>query len=108
MKKLIAILCTITCLFGLTACGSGEALSEYGQHKADNAQQLADEMVLYLFAQYAADEAAAESFSEYTAEEIEYMLNTQYNIQVDGNAFLKGINSFRSAGESMGAITGTN
>ena len=108
MKKLIAILCTITCLFGLTACGSGEALSEYGQHNADNAQQLADEMVLYLFAQYAADEAAAESFSEYTAEEIEYMLNTQYNIQVDGNAFLKGISSFRSAGESMGAITGTN
>lgn len=107
MKKLIAILCTITCLFGLTACGSGETLSEYGQHKANNAQQLADEMVLYLFAQYM-EGAAEDSFSEYTGEEIEYMLNSQYNIQVDGNAFLKGIESFRSAGESMGAITATN
>ncbi|MCI9338630.1 MAG: OadG family protein [Lachnospiraceae bacterium] len=107
MKKLIAILCTITCLLGLTACGSGEELSEYGQYKANNAQQLADQMVLNLFAQYM-DDAAAESFSEYTAEEIEYMLNMQYNIQVDGNAFKSGIESFRSAGESMGALTGTN
>ena len=107
MKKLIAILCTITCLFGLTACGSGEALSEYGQHKADNAQQLADEMVLYLFAQYAADEAAAESFSEYTAEEIEYMVANTSGLMVDGYAFSTAIDSFHSAKASMGLITGT-
>lgn len=107
MKKFIAILCTIACLFGLTACGSEDTLSEYGQHKVNNAQQLADEMVLYLFSQYT-DDAAAESFQEYTAEEVEYMLSNQYNIQVDGNAFLSAIDSFHSAGESMGAITGTN
>lgn len=107
MKKLIAILCTITCLFGLTACGSEAALSEYEQHKVDNAQQLADEMVLYLFSQYM-DDAAAGYFDEYTAEEVEYMLNSQYNIQVDGNAFVSAIDSFHSAKASMGAITGTS
>lgn len=107
MKKCIAILCMITCLFGLTACGSEAGLSEYEQHKVGNAQQLADEMVLYLFSQYM-DDAAASSFDDYTAEEIEYILNNQYSIYVDGNAFIKAIDSFHSAGESMGAITGTN
>lgn len=107
MKKLIAILCMITCLLGLTACGSEAALSEYEQHKVENAQQLADEMVLYLFSQYM-DDAAAGSFDDYTAEEVEYMLNNQYSIYVDGNAFLKAIDSFHAAKEDMGAVTGTN
>ena len=44
MKKLIAILCMITCLLGLTACGSEAAQSEYQQQKVANAQQLADEV----------------------------------------------------------------
>lgn len=107
MKKLIAILCMITCLLGLTACGSEAALSEYEQQKVSNAQQLADQMVLYLFAQYMDDTAAA-SFDEYTAEEVEYILNNQYNIYVDGNSFVKAIDSFHSAKEDMGTITGTN
>lgn len=107
MKKFIAILCMITCLFGLTACGSGAALSEYEQHKVENAQQLADEMVLYLFAQYM-DDAAAESFDGYTAGEVEYILENQYNIRVDGNAFMTAIDSFHSAKASIGTITGTN
>ena len=107
MKKLIAILCMITCLLGLTACGSEAAQSEYQQQKVANAQQLADEMVLYLFSQYM-DDAVAGSFDVYTAEEVEYILNNQYNIYVDGNAFLKAIDSFHSAKEDMGTITGTN
>ncbi|WP_251209200.1 OadG family protein [Acetatifactor aquisgranensis] len=107
MKKFIAILCMITCLFGLTACGSEAALSEYEQRKVENAQQLADEMVLYLFAQYM-DDAAAESFDGYTAGEVEYILENQYNIRVDGNAFLTAIDSFHSAKASIGTITGTN
>lgn len=107
MKKFIAILCMITCLFGLTACGSEAGLSEYEQHKVDNAQQLADEMVLYLFSQYM-DDAAANSFDGYTAEEVEYILENQYSIRVDGNAFLKAVDSFHSAKGSIGSITGTN
>ena len=29
MKKFLALICMITCIFGLTACGSDEALNEY-------------------------------------------------------------------------------
>ena len=103
MKKLIAILCMITCLLGLTACGSEAAQSEYQQQKVANAQQLADEMVLYLFSQYM-DDAVAGSFDVYTAEEVEYILNNQYNIYVDGNAFLKAIDSFHSAKEDRKSV----
>ena len=76
MKKFVTILCMIACIFGLTACGGEEALTEYEQQKVSNAQQLADEMVQYLFAQYMTDEAAG-SFDGYTGEEVEYMLNSQ-------------------------------
>lgn len=107
MKKFVTILCMIACIFGLTACGGGEALTEYEQQKVTNAQQLADEMVQYLFAQYMTDEETG-SFDEYTGEEVAYMLNSQYGIYVDGNAFISATESFRSAKDSMGKITGTN
>nr|WP_296485881.1 OadG family protein [uncultured Acetatifactor sp.] len=106
MKKFLTLLCMITCIFGLSACGSGEVLTEYEQYKVSNAQQLADEMVLYLLSQYMDDEAAS-AFDEYTAEEIEYLLSNQYNISVDGNAFVSAINSFHSAKDTIGAITET-
>lgn len=107
MKKFVTILCMIACIFGLTACGGEEALTEYEQQKVTNAQQLADEMVQYLFAQYMTDEDAG-SFDDYTGEEVAYMLNNQYGIYVDGNAFVSAAESFRSAKDSMGKITGTN
>ena len=52
------------------------------------------------------DEAAG-SFDGYTGEEVEYMLNSQYGIYVDGNAFMSAADSFHAAKDSMGAITGT-
>ena len=57
MKKFLILLCMIPCIFGLSACGSEEVLTEYEQYKVSNAQQLADEMVLYLFSQYMDDNA---------------------------------------------------
>lgn len=107
MKKFLILLCMIPCIFGLSACGSEEVLTEYEQYKVSNAQQLADQMVLYLFSQYMDDEAAT-TFDEYTAEEIEYLMSNQYNITVDGNAFASAINSFHSAKETVGAITETS
>jgi len=107
MKKFLAFICMIACIFGLTACGSGETLTEYEQYKTQNAQELADQLVLYLFSQYMEDDAAA-SFDGYTSEEIEYVMENSYNLMVDGYAFSSAIDSFHSAKASMGAITGTN
>lgn len=106
MKKLIAILCMTACLFGLTACGGGETLTEYEQKKVEYAQSLATDMFVPLLSQYMDDEQAA-SFDDYTAEEVEYIVSNQYNASVDGVAFVKAIDSFHAAGASVGSVTGT-
>lgn len=107
MKKFLTILCMITCIFGLTACGDEETLSAYEQQKADTARQLAEELVMYVFVPNMTDESIA-YFEEYTAEEIAYMMGNQYNINVDGYGFSTALESFNSAAAEVGTITGTN
>lgn len=102
MKKFLTLLCMITCIFGLTACGSGEQLTEYEQQKVDYAQRLATEVVVPMLSQFEKDAY----FDEYTAEEIEYMLGNQYSINAKGYGFSRAVSSFASAKEDMGEITG--
>lgn len=105
MKKFLVLLCMITCIFGLTACGSEETLTEYEQWKLETSQQLAGEIVMYVFPQYMTDEGSV-YFEGYTAEEIEYFLQTQAGLAADGNAFAAAVESFHSAQASTGNITG--
>ena len=107
MKKFLAMLSMIACIFGLTACGGEEKLTTYEQQKVDTAKQLAEEMVMYLFVPNMTDENIA-YYNDYTAEEIEYMLINQYNVNVEGYGFSSALESFRSASEKIGAITGIN
>ena len=102
MKKFLTLLCMITCIFGLTACGSGEKLTEYEQQKVDYAQRLASEMIVPMLSQFEKDAY----FDEYTLEEVEYMIGNQYNLNVRGYGFTRALTSFASAKESMGAVTG--
>lgn len=107
MKKLAAILCMITCIFGLAACGSEENLTEYEQWKVQQAESYAEELVQYVLAQNMSDEGVA-YFADYTAEEVAYILENQLGIPVDGYAFLAALDSFHSAGATVGEISGTN
>lgn len=102
MKKFLTLLCMITCIFGLTACGSGEQLTEYEQQKVDYAQQLASEVIVPMLSQFEKDAY----FDDYTLEEVEYAVGNQYNLNVRGYGFTRALTSFASAEESMGAITG--
>lgn len=106
MKKFFALVCMITCIFGLTACGSEEAaLSSYEQQKLDYAQQLASQQIVPLLANFM-DDANVNAFSQNTLEEIEYLVSNQYNLSVDGYAFSTAITSFNSAADSIGTMTG--
>ena len=78
MKKFLTLLCMITCIFGLTACGSGEQLTEYEQQKVDYAQRLASEMIVPMLSQFEKDAY----FDEYTPEEVEYMIGSQYSLNL--------------------------
>ena len=41
MKKFLAWICMIACIFGLTACGEGESLSERETQRLERVQQTA-------------------------------------------------------------------
>ncbi len=101
MKKFIALICMITCIFGLTACGSEEVLNEYEQQKVEYAKQTAAQAVVPFLA-----EANMDDFSVYTAEEVAYVVGQSVGLNVDGNAIISAITSFDTAIESIGAVTG--
>ncbi len=103
MKKYLALICTIACIFGLTACGGESKLTDYEQQKVDIAKQHATQQIIPLFEDLV-DNGAEDILAEYTAEEIEYSVGTNYSMNVDGNAVQKGISSFASGLKSIGSI----
>lgn len=115
------MLCMLTCLLGLTACGE-EKLTQEEMDRGKTAVSIAtDFMVPYMT--YYFDDARAEQYqSDYGVEELKYLteqdlnyafyiFSTQYGltydvpeISVEGNAILNGIVSFNSAYHTMGDI----
>ena len=104
MKKFLSLVCMITCIFGLTACGSEETYTDYEQRKMDTAIQIATQYVIPSLENFE-DEATLESFSEYTADEVAYMVQENVGITVDGYAYKTAIESFNSAKKTIGGIT---
>lgn len=101
-KKLLVLVCMITCILGLTACGTNEQ-TEYEQWKTDSAKQVATTVVIPLMEQFT-DPSMEGYFDGYTGEEVEYVIEQQVGIQTDGYAFINAISSFDSALEVMGGI----
>ena len=104
MKKFLALVCMITCIFGLTACGSEEVeLTAYEQEKVDKACELASTTTINVMMQFT-DDAVKESLSNFTAEELEYMMANYYGFQIEGYAFLTAVESFNSGIDTIGSI----
>lgn len=109
MKKFLTLLGVITCVFGLTACGSAEDLTEHEQKKAELAKNRAVEEVLPTLELFMNDENLKVRdyvIEDYTAEEVEHLVSENYGFQTDGYAFLGAVTSFRSARKEIGGITG--
>ena len=102
MKKLIALISVITCIFGLTACGSETQYTEYEQQKIAIAEQLAAQEVVPMMEEMTANNA--DILKDLTAEEIAYQIANAYGMEADGYAIINGVTSFQSAYEEMGAI----
>ena len=100
MKKFLALICMITCIFGLTACGNEKALNAYEQEKVTYAEQMATQAIVPFLA-----EANIDDYSLYTAEEVAYVVGQNVGLNVDGNALISAITSFDAALDSIGAIT---
>ena len=121
MKKLLTMLCMLTCLLGLTACG-GKTLTQEEKDRGEDAVALAtDFMIPYMT--YFFDDAMAEQYQDsYNVDELKYITEQQLNyalyvfstqyglnygidaVNVEGNAILNGIVSFNSAYDALGDI----
>lgn len=106
MKKFVAFLCMLTCVFSLTACGGEEAVSEYQASKLEFAEDYAVDTIIPTIESLVGSGTVEELLATgYTAEEWEYIVYNNLGISADGNAFVKGVESFISGSEEMGGIT---
>lgn len=94
----------ITCIFGLTACGSENNLTDYETKKTEFAESLSAENIVPLLCQLS-DDTIREGYSIYTKEELEYVFEQQYGLKVEGAAIKTAMDSFDSAIETIGSVT---
>lgn len=118
MKKIIALACMITFIFGFTACGSEaeptayekEAI-QYQQEKAESAKLVATRYALPYLLEFMKEEKL-HYFDKYTAEEVKslvaYEVANKYGfaLEIDGNAMKSAVISFNSAEDAVGTVVG--
>ncbi len=108
MKKFIALLCMLTCIFSLTACSGETEISAYQASKIEAAEQLAVNNVIPIMTMSVADQGImTEDRYEYTNEEWEYVFREQLNMPIVGSAYVKALESFEKGLETMGDIIST-
>lgn len=93
----------ITCVLGLTACGSEAELTEYEKEKVQMAEEYAVDTVIPALLKYMDDEAVS-LYDGNTAEEIADSVEQEYGIETNGYVFKTAMTSFHSAKESMGNV----
>jgi hypothetical protein len=102
MKKLWTLICMITCLLGLAACAKTD-LTEHDQNKLNVAQQSVAPQMFSLM-QFYMDEDSITALRQYSAVEVEYLINSEHGMNVDGTAFVQGLESFKATSEKVGGI----
>lgn len=103
MKKLLALVCMITCILGLTGCGSEVQLTELEQNRVAAAEDYVATTLVPLCMNYSTDELIDE-LGQHTLEEIEYVFEYQQGILLEGNGFMSSLNSFSSGKEEIGEV----
>ncbi|MBQ4536364.1 MAG: OadG family protein [Lachnospiraceae bacterium] len=103
MKKFLSLICMITCVFGLTACGSEVTYTAFEQEKIAQAEELATTQVVPALLQYM-DDAKFASMAEYSATEVEAVVAQEHGFEAAGYAFKTAMNSFNSATDEIGTV----
>ncbi|MCH5341912.1 MAG: OadG family protein [Acetatifactor sp.] len=103
MKKLLTFVCMLACIFGLTACGSEEVMSQRDQESLTEAKQKA-QYVVYLLADVVGKDESLDFLSNRSSEEVEYIVENAFGLEADGYGFSTAIDSFSSAIDSVGNI----
>ncbi len=115
MKKYIALLCMITCIFGLTACSKEDAPKTPNQ---ETAEQLATDVIIPYMEENFKDDAYTDDYvAEYNVHEIKVLVGedltaaaqkqnglVEREVDIDGNSMLAGIISFNDTLSAIGGI----
>ncbi len=105
MKRFLMLICTLTCVLGLTGCGEEKQPTAYEQAKLEIATRLAVEVYVPMIQDYA---DRGFNFSEYTKEEIEDFVKSEAETSkdvVEASGFVGAVTSFQSSKEVVGDIT---
>lgn len=126
MKKFLTMLCMLTCVLGLTACGSKTEDSTLIQKRADTAKVISTDFVVPYMLIFFDDNMAAQYQDNYDVHELEHLAELDFNyalnvftnqygasynfntIDVDGLAILNGIISFSGMSDSIGDVDVSN
>ncbi|MCM1569371.1 MAG: OadG family protein [Roseburia sp.] len=104
MKKFLSLICMLTCVLGLTACGAKEQqYSEFQQQKLEEAEHRTLQGYIPILTLFM-DDDMLDVYSEYTLEEVESIFQ-ESGISVDGYGFMSAAKSFNLNGETTGALT---
>lgn len=103
MKKIITLVCTIACVFGLTACDKERVYTEYEQQKLDVAKEVAEHAIVPYFQEYMGEGSLAD-FEGLTAEEIGDIFHQYMQIEADGYTIIGAATSFNNAADTIGTI----
>lgn len=106
MKKLIALLCALTCIFSLTACSldsrelTADEESRVRELETGLAMQMTDFLGVFI------NDEEYENLAGYNPEELEYIMDSYFQgvIMVDGYGFKTALESFHLAGKTTGDI----
>ena len=109
MKRLVVFLSMLTCVFGLTACGSSDTMNEYQIEKLEYAEEYAVNSIIPMMEESITNEVVLDVYHNngYSAAEWETAILNSFDVTVEGDAYTKGLESFITANETMGAITST-
>lgn len=100
MKKFKLLLCLCACVLGLTACGGQTEEKVLDMEVATQLESTTQSIVTECFAALTPDQAA--EFAGLGAEYMEYVFENYFGMQLDGNAMIKGVESWNMAIDEMG------
>ncbi len=106
MKKTVSLVCTLACVFALTACGSSDTTNTYQTDKQANAETVATDSIIPIIEASASSSSVMDVINEdgYTDEEWESAVYNSFGIEVDGSAYVSAVNSYIDGIEEMGEI----
>lgn len=100
MKKFKLLLCLCACILGLTACGGQTEEKVLDMQVATELESLTQRIVTECFAALTEDQAS--EFAGMGAEYMEYVFENYFGMKLDGNAIIKGVDSWNMAVDEMG------